>query len=161
VLRNRLVFSGIFIALVTLVTVIFVVPVASIGYFNLGDVVIMLVALVTNPLQSLIIAGIGSMLADILSGYAFYAPFTLVIKGLEGLLVAFLFRKFKNVPIMLIFLAGAVVIMLGYPLVDMWLAQSTAVFFPSLVLNGVQGFAAWCCASLASRMFLRVFKPHQ
>jgi len=156
--KNRIVFSGIFIGLVTLVTMIFIVPVGSVGYFNLGDVVIMLIALVVNPVQAMFIGGIGSFLADMLSGYAVYAPFTLVIKGLEGLIIAYLFRKMKRQHAWLALLAGGLVITVGYPLADMWISQSVEMFYPSLILNSLQGGIAWIIAVVGCPLFLKVFK---
>jgi len=156
--KNRIVFSGIFIGLVTLVTMIFIVPVGSVGYFNLGDVVIMLIALVVNSMQAMFIGGLGSFLADMLSGYAVYAPFTLVIKGLEGLVIAYLFRKMKSKHAWFALLAGGLVITFGYPLADMWISQSFEMFYPSLLLNSLQGAIAWIIAVVGCPLFLKVFK---
>ena len=40
--------------------------------------------------------GVGSMLADLLSGYAYYAPGTLVIKALVALVAALVFQALRN-----------------------------------------------------------------
>nr|MDO8114284.1 ECF transporter S component [Candidatus Sigynarchaeota archaeon] len=66
------------------------------GYFNLGEVVIYITALAFGPWIGAFAGGIGSMLADIASPYAVWAPGTLVIKGLEGLVVGLLYARLKR-----------------------------------------------------------------
>ena len=93
----RLVLAAIFAALTALVTMIIKIPIPNgAGYLNLGDGVLMVAGLLFGPWVGACVGGIGSALADLLSGYAAYAPFTLVVKGLEGFLAAYLFRKFSN-----------------------------------------------------------------
>jgi uncharacterized membrane protein len=57
------------------------------GYINLGDSVIYITAVLFGPTEGLVVGGAGSALADLLGGYAIFAPFTLIIKGAEGLVV--------------------------------------------------------------------------
>ena len=57
---------------------------ATRGYLNFGDIMIFISALTFGPTVGGFAGGIGSALSDAVSGYGFYAPFTLVIKGLEG-----------------------------------------------------------------------------
>lgn len=64
---------------------------ATRGYFNLGDSMIFLTALLFGPFVGCIAGGIGSMLSDVFLGYVVYAPATLVVKGLEGFLTGFLY----------------------------------------------------------------------
>ncbi len=76
------------IALTTAATMAVRIPVPRTGgYINLGDSVVYVAALLFGPVTGMVAGGIGSALADFLGGYGQYAPFTLVIKGLEGLLV--------------------------------------------------------------------------
>ena len=72
-------------ALVCVATMAIQVPVpATSGYIHLGDSVILLAGIMFGPAAGLVAGGIGSALADILTGYSYWAPFTLVIKGLMG-----------------------------------------------------------------------------
>jgi uncharacterized membrane protein len=89
---------GLFVALVTVTTMVVMVPVpATGGFINVGDTMIFVAALVGGPQAGLIAGGVGSAMADLLSGYASWAPWTLVIKGLEGLLAAVLaFRVYRT-----------------------------------------------------------------
>ena len=76
--------NAVLTALVAAATLSIRIPVpATQGYINLGDAVVIAAALVLGPRTGLIAGGIGSALADWLGGYAHWAPFTLIIKGLE------------------------------------------------------------------------------
>jgi uncharacterized membrane protein len=88
--------SAIFAALVFVATYSFVISIpATSGYFNLGETVIYVAALLFGPLVGAISGGVGAMIADILLGPQF-APGTLVIKGIEGTIVGLLnFRLLK------------------------------------------------------------------
>lgn len=63
------------------------------GYFNLGETVIYAAALTTTPLIAGIAGGVGAALADLTTGYAIFAPGTLVIKFVEGFAAAKLARR--------------------------------------------------------------------
>ena len=85
---RTLTINALAVALTSVATLAIRVPVpATQGYINLGDAVIFVAALLFGPRTGLLAGGIGSALADLLGGYAHWAPFTLVIKGVEGLLV--------------------------------------------------------------------------
>jgi uncharacterized membrane protein len=69
---------------------------ATSGYFNFGETVIYIAALISGPLTGALAGGVGSMLADVYLGFAPFAPGTLVIKGLEGAIVGFLNTKLQK-----------------------------------------------------------------
>lgn len=82
-----------FAALVCVVTFSFYVSVpATTGYFNLGETVIYVAALVFGPFVGAIAGGVGAAIADMLVMPVF-APGTLIIKGVEGAIVGFLGKK--------------------------------------------------------------------
>jgi uncharacterized membrane protein len=81
---KKLVAASALAALTCVATLVIRIP-AGDGYVNLGDCVVLLSAFLLGPAYGAAAAGIGSFLADILSGYAFYAPGTLVIKSLMAL----------------------------------------------------------------------------
>jgi uncharacterized membrane protein len=85
---HQTVLTALFIALVTIATMIIKVPtIATQGFINVGDAMVFIGAMLGGPKRGMIAGGIGSALADILSGYAAWAPWTLVIKAIEGLIV--------------------------------------------------------------------------
>lgn len=69
---------------------------ATRGYFNLGETMIYLIALLFDPLVAAFAGGVGSALADIVLGYTIYAPATLVIKAAEGALASILIRSLRR-----------------------------------------------------------------
>jgi uncharacterized membrane protein len=80
--------TGLMIAVVFVITRYFQMPIPQTkGYFNLGEAGIYVAAVLFGPLIGALAGGIGSALADLTSGAAQFAVFTLVIKGIEGLLV--------------------------------------------------------------------------
>ena len=88
---RRLVLAALFAALCTVMTLVIQVPSPMQGYVNLGDCAVLLSAWVLGPVYGGAAAGVGSMLADLLSGYAHYAPGTLVIKFCMALAAGLIF----------------------------------------------------------------------
>lgn len=85
--------TGLMIALVFVITRAFVLPIPQTkGFFNLGEAGVYMAAVLFGPVVGALAGGIGSALADLTLGYAQYAPFTLIIKGLEGALVGIIAR---------------------------------------------------------------------
>lgn len=76
-----LVLAALFTALTTVATMVIQIPSPMSGYVNLGDCMVLLSAWVLGPFVGAAAGGIGSMLADIITGYAYYAPGTLIIKA--------------------------------------------------------------------------------
>ena len=80
------------IALVCIGTMVIQIPI-PLGYAHLGDAVILLVGVFLGPAAGAAAGGIGSALADLLTGYAQWVPTTLITKALMGLLIGYLARK--------------------------------------------------------------------
>lgn len=93
---SRLVYTALFTALTTVATLVIQVPSPMSGNVNLGDAMVLLSAWILGPVYGTAAAGIGSMLADLLSGYAYYAPGTLVIKCLMAFVAAQVFLVLKD-----------------------------------------------------------------
>lgn len=139
---KMLTLTGFFMSLVTIVTAYLVLPIAW-GYLNLGDAIIMLLATTLPSGMMFLIGGFGSAFADVLLGYSQYALFTFVIKGLEGVLVVFLYQQskmgFKHV---FPFLIAGLWIGLGYALTDAFLFQDISVGIASFGYNLLQGLSS-------------------
>ena len=91
----KIVMTALFAALVCVATMVVQIPItATGGYANLGDGIILVAAFLIHPLYAVLAAGLGSMLADLLAGYAAYAPATLVIKAAVALVAALIFNRF-------------------------------------------------------------------
>lgn len=88
-----LVLAALFTALTTVATMVIQIPSPMSGYVNLGDCMVLLSAWVLGPFVGAAAAGVGSMLADIITGYAYYAPGTLIIKAGMALAAGLIFRS--------------------------------------------------------------------
>ena len=86
----KLVFSGLSAALICLATTVFIVPLPTGGYVNLGDCFIILSGCMLTPMYGALAAGIGSALADVFLGFAIYAPVTFIVKALMAVTVYFI-----------------------------------------------------------------------
>jgi uncharacterized membrane protein len=132
--------TAVFTALVFLSTYLFQIPIpATQGYFNLGDIMIFITALTFGRTVGGFAGGIGSALSDAFGGFGTFAPFTLIIKGLEGFVAGLISRRsVQRRTLMIAWAAGSVVMVLGY-----FLAES---FFIALVF-GSSSFTGLAAAS--------------
>lgn len=73
-------------------TMLIQVPTPTKGYVNLGDCIVNISAWLLGPVYGAAAAGIGSAMADVISGYIVYAPATLIIKGLMAAASFFVYR---------------------------------------------------------------------
>jgi len=88
--------TAMFTGVVCVATVILKVDIpATHGFFNVGDSMVYVTALLFGPAIGGIAGGLGSSLADILLGFPYYAPGTFVVKGVEGLIVGYLGHKVR------------------------------------------------------------------
>jgi uncharacterized membrane protein len=79
---KAMIFTGLWIAVVTVVTMAIVIPIPlTQGYVNLGDAAVFVGAYLLRKKNGALAAGLGSALADVLLSYATFAPFTLIIKA--------------------------------------------------------------------------------
>lgn len=92
-------------------------------YFNLGEGAIYVISLLFGGAIGGIAGGLGSALADIILGYPLWAPFTLIIKGMEGFIVGKLGKKKKPLALGL----GAAVMITGYSLAAGFLYGAGAI----------------------------------
>ena len=93
---RKLVQAALFAALCTVMTLVIQVPSPMQGYVNLGDCAVLLSAWVLGPAYGGAAAGIGSMLADLLSGYAHYAPGTFAVKLAMAAAAGLIFRTLQR-----------------------------------------------------------------
>lgn len=85
---RKMVLSAMLAALVTAATMVVRIPSPTNGYVNLGDCFVLLSGWLLGPWYGAAAAGIGSMLTDLLSGYVYYAPVSLLVKGLDAFVAA-------------------------------------------------------------------------
>ena len=90
---RKIVFSALMASLTAAATMVIHIPSAFGGYIHLGDGMVLLGGILLGPLAGAAAGGIGSMMADLLSGYAFYAPATFLIKALGAFSSGYLYRR--------------------------------------------------------------------
>ncbi len=158
---RRLTLTGVLTALTTVATLLIHIPTPTKGYINLGDTVVNLCAWILGPAWGAAAAGIGSALADLLAGYAVYAPATLIIKALMALAAFYVFtllsRKHGSFPARLFAaVAAEAVMILGYAVFEGFLYGSFAMAVASVSGNLVQGlFGAAASVTLFSLLSRR------
>jgi len=164
-LTSRLAVAGVFAAVVYVATTVLMVPIpATNGYFNLGETVIYIAALLFGSLVGAFAGGIGASIADMLSPYAFFAPGTLVIKACEGAIVGFLSRKLSehklesNLSAIISVVVGGAEMVAGYFLYEsLVLGYTVPVAAAEIPFNAVQMTVGLVVAVPVVRIVLRIF----
>ena len=128
---------AVFTAFVFATTFSFAVMTSTGGYFDVGEVMVYITALVMGPYVGAFAGGIGSAMSDALLAPPF-APGTLVIKAAEGFIVGYLGRLgFRTLPARLQRSMGAI---LGLVVAAVVFAVGMTSFPDASVLFGQPGF---------------------
>ena len=114
---REMVLAALGIALVYITTMFIKLPNSIGGYLNLGDGFILLFAGFLHPFTAFLVGGLGSALADLTGGYGTYAIATLIIKGIEGGLIALLVRRNARLRFPA-YIIGALIMIGGYYVTD-------------------------------------------
>jgi len=111
---KRVAISVVMAAVVTVSTMLIRVPIpATSGYLNFGDIMIFVSGLLFGGFVGGFAGGVGSAIADII-GFPAFAPYTLVIKGLEGFLAGYIRDGKSLVRDVIAWAVGATAMVLGY-----------------------------------------------
>jgi uncharacterized membrane protein len=161
---KKIVFCALMTSLTTAATMVIHIPSAFHGYIHLGDGMVLLSSLLLGPLLGAAAGGIGSMLADLLSGYAFYAPATLIIKALAAFLAGSLYQKFikknqgasfKLLPFLSAGIVCSIVVTGGYFLFELIVYGPSAAIV-NIPLNAVQNIFSLVVAGSLLPVLLRI-----
>ena len=87
---RKTIMAAVMSALVCAATLVIRIPTVTNGYVNLGDCVVMMSGWLLGAPWGFAAAGLGSALADIISGYPIYAPGTFLIKGIMAVIASLL-----------------------------------------------------------------------
>ena len=153
---KKLCAMGLLVALTCVATMIIQIPIpATQGYVNIGDSIVLISAIFFGPQVGFVAGGLGSGLADLLSGYPQWAIATFIIKGIEGLVAGMIAHKysvnknFVNVYTILASVVAMVIMVVGYFLGGSVLASIGSVpsnamqAVASLIIFFVLGFALY------------------
>ena len=151
---------GILTAVVVVFTLVVRIPTTK-GYLNLCDVAICFIAFTFGPVTALLSAGLGTAIADLVSGYAQWAPISFVVHGLEGLLIALVVRSNPNSIIRIIL--GALVciltVSLGYFALSALFISTVAVAAAEIPANMVQAGVGVVLGLALSKAIKRAYPP--
>lgn len=145
---KKLTIIAMFIALTTVATMAIQIPIpATKGYVNVGDTIVIACALLMDRTAGGIVGGIGSALADLISGYGYYAPITLVVKGLEGYIAGLLKEK-TSLSFIICGLVGGIVMAIGYLLAEGLILYNFPTAIASFMPNLLQGIGGAVLADI-------------
>ena len=161
---KKIVFSAPMAALTAAATMVIHIPSAFSGYIHLGDGMVLLSGMLLGPVAGAAAGGIGSMMADLLSGYVFYAPATLIIKALAAFAGGYLYLhlpfkghggSFRPLPFLAAGIGSSIAVTGGYFLFELavydWPAAVSNVPF-----NLVQNLFSLIAAGVLLPVLLRV-----
>lgn len=157
---TRIIKAAVFAALACVCTVMIAIPLPGGGYANLGDTIVIASGFFCGPVFGAFAAAIGSALADILSGFALYAPATFVIKGCMALVVGMICKSVNNngfswrlVPAAI---SAEAIMVLGYFLYEI-VIYDIGVAIVDIPGNAVQG----ACGIVFSMILINVLNANK
>jgi len=128
------------IALSAIATMVIRIPIpATTGYFNIGDVFVVLAGLWLGPLAGALVGGLGPTIADAI-GFPVFIPATLVTKGLEGFLVGLIASRAKGTALNLRVIAafvGGFTVVAGYFVFEAYIYPALGKSMPAFAVTDI------------------------
>ena len=153
---KKIVFAALLAALACVATMIIKIPTPLGGYIHAGDAVVVLAGFLLGPVWGALAAGLGSCLADVISGYVVYAPGTFVIKAVVALLAGWIIgtKLIKNefAKALVAGIIGGIVMVGGYMLYEavfMGFGVGAAANIPMNCIQGAFGAVAGAALYIA------------
>ena len=159
--------TSILTALVCVATIVLYIPIPNTlgGYFNVGEVVIYISAILFGPFIGGIAGGVGAALADIFVAIE-YAPATFVIKFCEGFIIGFIIYTAyikqwvnwkKRIAVISALIIGGTIMVMGYFIYEAYIwpivigpGAGLAIAIISLPWNSLQAILSAIVAVPAS-----------
>lgn len=147
-------------ALTTLATTFLKLPL-PVGYIHLGDTVVILAALLLPLGYACFAGGVGCALADIIGGYAVWAPWSLLAKVAMAICVYFIARKplrkasesaVSKTLVIIAFVLAAVFNIVVYYVAEGYLYGNWAAPMLGVPTNAIQSGVGIVLAVLISKM---------
>lgn len=134
---KKIALTGVLMALVIISILFIKIPTFN-GYVHIADSFI-LVSGVLGPFSAFIVGGVGALLSDIIVGYPAYAPWSLILHGFQGVIMALVLLKAKKMNYLLFFIAGSVIsfftVVLGYAIAEYVLFGTLATALSTIPFN--------------------------
>ena len=152
---NKLVLTALMVCLVLLGTILFRIPVPMTqGYVHLGDAMVYTGVLLLGKKQGAVAAALGSSLADVFGGFAFWAPWSFIIKFAMAFAAGYLVEKTSKIVSMT---AGGLIMCTGYLIAERVMYGSWALAAIGLPWNAGQ-FAVGIAVALAMQPLFRLIR---
>ena len=155
----KLVTAALLAAMTCIVTMIIPIkiPLGNEGYIHPGDAFVMLSGIILGPFYGSLSAGIGSALADLLSGYAHYAVATFLIKALAAMLASLLYHELHLKSVVICGSLSGIIVTLGYFIYERFIYGSNfAAAIAGVPFNILQTILGVILASILMPLLCRV-----
>ena len=153
---NRLALAGQLCGATLLLTLISLPLPSGYGYVNLGDAGVFLCACLLPGGLGALAAGVGAALADLILGWAMYAPVTLLIKGITALLAGLAMHRAKRAAVPLALIC-CLLVPLGYFLFETVLLTAP-VAAVNVLPNAFQATVGAFLGTLVGRHLKKLYK---
>jgi uncharacterized membrane protein len=129
---QKIVLTALLAAMTFIGTVIIKIPSPPTGgYIHPGDSIVIISGILLGPIYGFLAASIGSMLADMYSGYMGFMLATLIIKGLAALVSSFTYHfcikalkgKFQPLTLGITSVFAGIVVTVGYFLFEAFIME--------------------------------------
>lgn len=139
--------TSLFAALVCVSTMIIKIPIpVTNGYIHFGDAFVTLSGIFLGPVYGALAGGLGSALADVISGYAIYAIPTLFIKALMAGGIGYIYPKLctkvkhTTMNYILCGIYATSILVSGYFIFEKFMYGNAAfISIPANILQGISG----------------------
>lgn len=150
---KSIVFAALFAAFACVATMSLHIPTPGTGgYIHPGDAIVVLSGIILGPVYGALAAGLGSALADLLTGYLIYVPITFFVKALIAVVSFFVYHKLLsrfNTVIVKGIITGCfstVIVAAGYCFFEYFMYGAGA--FASVPANLIQGLSGLIISTL-------------
>lgn len=133
------------------------------GYSNLGDGILLLSTFLLGPLWGTVTGAVGSAMADLILGCAYYIPGTLVVKGLSALIAGLIFsvgrkkdKKYTTLRLICATVPAELWMVLGYYLYKSFLLANPAGALVSVPRNLIQGAIGAAAAIILYSILIQI-----
>ncbi len=139
---------------------------ATQGIFTLADIAIFFAAFTFGPFTGAIAGGAGAALIDIIGGTAPYAPISLIVHGLEGLVAGFIAASASKQPgrtlaWILSGVVGTILLAGGYFLAEVLFFGGPGKAITEVLPNAAQGIVGAVGGALLTLAVKRAYPPVQ
>lgn len=153
---RQLAILAVIIALNVVLSYIVKIPVpATNGFVNLVEAGIFIAALLGGARQGMVVGGLSGLLLDLLAGYPQWMVFSLIIHGVEGLIVGYFGYQKKTISQIIGLILGSLIMIIGYLLAGAFL-YNWAAGFASIIGNVAQSVMGLVVALLLIPIFKRI-----